>query len=304
MVGALERLQPVAERPGARVLAGVDLRPEVVVPAVEELEQRRRPRCAGLAIGSTTCSSVRKSPQPSTLAASRYSRGIVSRNCRSRKIEKASPKRHRDDQRPQRAGQVQLLRPDQVHRDDHDLRRQHHRRDHHHHRQVAAPEPEPGQGVGDREARHQRSARCRATAYTIVLRHQVRKPGVCQTSTRLCHCQVCGQQLPGQRLLVAHHRGQEDEDERQHEEQRSATREGVHRDPLQATCRTAGSASAAPCVGASGRRCRWLGLRHHSSPSKPLPRRISTAVKAIESANSTSATTHAAPMSKRWKPRL
>ena len=32
-----------------------------------------------------------------------------------------------------------------------------------------------------------------ATAYTSVLRHQVEKPGVCQTSTRLCHWKGFGQ---------------------------------------------------------------------------------------------------------------
>src|SRR5690242_19361606 len=45
---------------------------------------------AGLAIGRMTRTSARKSPQPSTLAASTYSLGMVSRNCRSRKIENAS----------------------------------------------------------------------------------------------------------------------------------------------------------------------------------------------------------------------
>ena len=34
---------------------------------------------------------MRSSPQPSTRAASRYSSGIVRKNCRSRKIENASP---------------------------------------------------------------------------------------------------------------------------------------------------------------------------------------------------------------------
>ena len=77
-----------------------------------------------------------------------------------------------------------------------------------------------GQGVGDRDAGHERSATVPATAYMRVLRHQVRNPGVCQTSTRLCHCEGVRPQVAGQRLLVAHQRGQDDEDEGQHEEQR------------------------------------------------------------------------------------
>ncbi len=47
---------------------------------------------AGLAIGRTTRSRVRRSPQPSIRAASMYSLGMVSRNWRSRKMENASPK--------------------------------------------------------------------------------------------------------------------------------------------------------------------------------------------------------------------
>jgi len=47
----------------------------------------------GLAIGMITRSNVRHSPAPSTRAASRYSSGIVTMNCRSRKMENASPSR-------------------------------------------------------------------------------------------------------------------------------------------------------------------------------------------------------------------
>ncbi len=47
----------------------------------------------GLAIGSTTRHSTPNSPLPSMRAASAYSLGMVRKNWRSRKIEKASPRR-------------------------------------------------------------------------------------------------------------------------------------------------------------------------------------------------------------------
>ena len=87
----------VVQRPGTtrgpsdrvqlvRVLAGVEQRAEVVVPGSRRTGTAPTAAMPGRAIGSTTRSSVRNSPQPSTRAASRYSCGIVSRNCRSRKM--------------------------------------------------------------------------------------------------------------------------------------------------------------------------------------------------------------------------
>ena len=52
-------------------------------------------------------------------------------------------------------------------------------------------------------------------------------------------------------------------------------------------------------VGGQGRMA-----RHQASPSRPEPRRMSTTVNSIDSTKSTSATTQAEPVSKRWKPRL
>src|SRR4029450_7330146 len=48
---------------------------------------------AGLARRRNTETRIRNSPQPSTRAASAYSSGIVMKNCRRRKIEKASPRK-------------------------------------------------------------------------------------------------------------------------------------------------------------------------------------------------------------------
>jgi len=48
---------------------------------------------AGLARGTTTRVMIWNSPPPSTRAASTSSSGIVMKNCRSRKIENASPKK-------------------------------------------------------------------------------------------------------------------------------------------------------------------------------------------------------------------
>ena len=60
----------------------------------------------------------RSSPQPSTLAASMYSFGIVSRNCRSRKIENASPNAIGMISGHSVPDRWSCLRPEQVHRDD------------------------------------------------------------------------------------------------------------------------------------------------------------------------------------------
>ena len=111
VVRALEGLQAVAQRPGGRVLAGVDLRAEVVVPAVEELEQRDR-RDARLG---------HRQDDPQQRAAARRSRRPWPRRGtrRDRQQELAQQEDrervaegHRDDQRPQRAGQVELLGPE------------------------------------------------------------------------------------------------------------------------------------------------------------------------------------------------
>src|SRR5581483_8003453 len=54
-------------------------------------ENRATAAIAGFASRSTTVVRIRSSPLPSILAASKYSSGIVRKNCRSRKIENASP---------------------------------------------------------------------------------------------------------------------------------------------------------------------------------------------------------------------
>ncbi len=108
-------------------------------------------------------------------------------------------------------------------------------------------------------------------------------------------------QVAGQRLLVAHQRGQDDEDERQHEEQPGRDGEGVQRDPLQEPApgrRRRGRGRGGGDRGRAGRH------RHSPTPRKTLPRRIRNAAKTIDSTKSTSATTQAAPMSNRWKPEV
>ena len=95
---------------------------------------------------------------------------------------------------------------------------------------------------------------CPRTAYTIVFRHHVAKPGVCHTSTRLCQAKGLRPQVAGQRLLVGHQRGsRHDEDEGQDEEQAQARPPSeCSGHPLEDPATTVGVAWLRDVSGASG----------------------------------------------------
>ena len=82
------------------VLAQEQQRREEVVPVVQELNSATA-AIAGFASGTITRVMICNSLAPSTRAASESSSGIVRKNCRSRKIENASPEEARQDQRLQ-----------------------------------------------------------------------------------------------------------------------------------------------------------------------------------------------------------
>ena len=90
-----------------------------------------------------------------------------------------------------------------------------------------------------------------------------------------------------------------------------AIADGVQRDPLELDARAAAAGARAARKRARG----WSRRRGPAAaavsavmsvtiPSRPELRRMRSTVNTIDSANSTSATTHAEPVSKRWKPRL
>ena len=192
---------------------------------VNSTENRATAAMAGLASRTTTVVRIRTSPQPSTRAASRYSSGIVRKNWRSRKIEKASPNQVGHDQRQQRAHQVQLG-PEDVERHDRDLRRQHHRdQDQHEHRVPPAPS-HPGERVGHRDARQQQAERREAGIDRRVCA-PIGSAATCGRPRRSCSTRNGS----GHRSRTApgrgHQRGEGDEDERREEHDREAIRKAV-----------------------------------------------------------------------------
>ena len=251
------------------------------------------------------CIIALNSPQPSTLAASTYSDGIVSRNCRSRKIENASPNASGMISGHSVPERWSCCAQNEVHRHDHDLGRQHHGGDDH------DPSRRCGRGTGTGPVRRRPGSSTRASARSRPPRRRwccatrSAKPGVSQTSTKLCHCQVCGHRsrVSVCSSLITAVRPMNTNGSRNNRP--SAMAERVQRDPLQSlrpAC--AGRRGGQPdgltvSVGRPGRGC---------SDIRPHPAGRSCAHQQrgehIESANSTSAITQAEPVSNRWKPRL
>ncbi len=70
-------------------------------------------------------------------------------------------------------------------------------------------------------------------AYSRVFFHQVRKPGGVEHLLVVGPLEGVRPQVPGEGLLVAHQRGEHEEDERQHEEECRGHAERVDGDPVQ-----------------------------------------------------------------------
>ena len=136
---------------------------------------------------------MRNSPQPSTRAASRYSSGIVRKNCRSRKIANASPNQFgmiSGQSEPTRSE----LRPHHVERHDRHLRRQHQRDEDDQEHRVAAAPAQARERVGDRDARDQQAERRQARVDERVERPAPQRRAV-EDVVKLLHWNGSGQSL-------------------------------------------------------------------------------------------------------------
>ena len=166
---------------------------------------------------------MRNSPQPSTRAASRYSSGIVRKNCRRRKIANASPSQFGMISGQRRADEVEL-RPHHVERHDRHLRRQH-QRDEHDEEDAVAPAPaQPRERVRDRDARDEQPERGEAR-----VDERVERPAPDRRAREdldvVAPPERARPELRRQRLVGRHQRRQPDEDDRREEgdrERRSA----------------------------------------------------------------------------------
>ena len=141
----------------------------------------------------------------------------------------------------------------------------------------------------------------------MVFRHQVRNPGVFQTSIRLCHSQVRGHRSRVSvcwSLITAVSEMKTNGSRNASPTLMPTTWVATH----SSLTRRGGPDVGVPSVLVLARPGSPTGVTSvdmaQASPSRPELRRMSRTVNTIESANRTSAITHAEPVSKRWKPRL
>ena len=225
---------------------------------------------AGLARRRTTVSRMRSSPQPSTRAASEYSSGMVRKNWRSRKIENASPNQLGMIERGQRADEVQLG-PHDVERHRRHLRGQHHRRQHEQEDRVAPAPAQPGERVGDGDARDQHADRRQPRVDHRVQRVAPER-GLVEDLGDVAPVKRLRPELGGERLVVRHQGRQEHEGEGREEHDRQRDEDAVvgDRDQGAAAAHRARWAPADECRGRRGPRGhleRHAGGAHQRIPA-------------------------------------
>ena len=156
-----------------------------------------------------------------------------------------------------------------------------------HHRQAR------GRGTGTGPARRRpaprrpRSARVPATAYSRCSSTRSGSPAVSRPG-RSCATPVLRPQVAGERLVVGHHRGEHEEDERQQEDSRArspASARAIHSRARRRLATGGARPRVVPARGASRRR-RDGGRQCASSPTNPVLRRSRMRVNSIVIANS------------------
>ena len=150
---AIIRLMPITTRVVV-LLRGDDQRPQVLVPAVDELDHEQRRHARSCDIGTTTSQKNRIGPAPSMRAASASSSGIVRKNWRNRNVAVADAISGSGE--PGVAVEHAEVGDDLVRGQDAHLDRQHQRDEDHPEEEVAAAES------GSRRSRTPRAARSRS----------------------------------------------------------------------------------------------------------------------------------------------
>ena len=172
---------------------------------------------------------MRSSPQPSTRAASRYSSRDRQEELAQEEDRERVAEPVRDDQRPERADEVEL-RPHHVERHDRDLRRQHQRDEHDEEDGVAPAPAQPREGVRDRDAREEQAERRQGRVDERVERPAPERRLV-EDVGEVAPLERLGPELRRERLLVRHQRRQRDEHDRREEQGRAPRSAGCGRRP-------------------------------------------------------------------------
>ena len=192
---------------------------------VKRIEKSATAAIAGFARRTTTRVRMRTSPQPSTRAASRYSSGIVRKNWRSRKIEKASPNQFGMISGASVADEVELG-PQDVQRHDRDLGRQHHRDEDEQEDGIAALPAQAREGIGHRDARDEQAERRQPGVDRGVEGPADQSGDARQTSGKLLHWNGSGHRSRDSAWSRVISAVSDDEHERRQEQRRRARSAG------------------------------------------------------------------------------
>ena len=224
LVDAAELGEPDRRDPVVGVLAHVEERQEEVVPGVEDREQGDG-RDRGL--GKTQDDRGQDPELPAAVDPRRIEvlLGDREEELAQEKDRERVAEPVRQDQRPQGADEVQL-RPHHVERHDRDLWRQHQRHEHDEEGSLATAPAQPGEGIGDGDARDEQAERREAG-----VDERVERPAPDRRAAEhlavVAPLERVGPELRRQRLLARHQRREEDEDDREQEDDRGGDEQAV-----------------------------------------------------------------------------